>query len=161
VVEPSPAHEQSSETGPVVLPKPVRVQLWSAAWAMFSDYPVLGVGADNFHVRFGDYSGVPESKLGTHAHSMYLESLADTGVVGLLALVWLLVTVLRLAIEGLLSEPDRDVWILRAALLASLVAWLVHGVLDDLQRFWPAGLAFWIIVGLIARGRTFTAASER
>jgi hypothetical protein len=46
-------------------------------------------------------------------------------------------------------------------LLASLVAWLVHGVLDDLQRFWPAGLAFWIIVGLIARGQAITAASER
>jgi len=140
-------------TRAVLLPKPGRVQLWAAAWAMFTDYPVLGVGPDNFHVRFGDYSGVPESKLGTHAHSMYLEALADTGVVGFAALAGLVGVAVWLGLRGLVLDANAgSVWVYRAALLASLTAWLVHGLLDDLQRFWPVGLALWVILGLIARG---------
>jgi hypothetical protein len=152
IVEPGPARVQASAASGFVLPLPVRIQLWTAAWEMFRDYPLLGVGVDNFHVRFGDYSGVEESKTGTHAHSLYLESLADTGVIGTLTLAWLLLTAAYLACRGLLSEPDRSRWILRAALLASLTAWVVHGVVDDLQRFWPVGVALWVILGLIARG---------
>jgi hypothetical protein len=142
-----------AQTRGVLLPKPGRVQLWAAAWAMFTDYPVLGVGPDNFHVRFGDFSGVPESKLGTHAHSMYLEALADTGVVGFAALACLVGVAVWLGLRGLVLDANAgSVWVYRAALLASLTAWLVHGLLDDLQRFWPVGLALWVILGLIARG---------
>ena len=83
---------------------------------------------------------------------MASRSLADTGVVGFVALLWLLLTVLRLGWRGLLTHPERSVWLMRAALLASLIAWLVHGLVDDLARFWPAGVALWIVVGLIVRG---------
>jgi hypothetical protein len=42
-------------------------------------------------------------------------------------------------------------WAWRVALLASLSAWLLHALLDDFERFWPASVAFWLIVGLSLR----------
>ena len=74
-----------------------------------------------------------------------------------LALGWLLVCLLRTALAGLRSNcaparlTGRDDWPWRAAVLASLSAWLLHAVLDDFERFWPASVAFWLIAGLSLR----------
>jgi hypothetical protein len=133
----------------VVLPRPGRVQYWLAAWSMLGDFPVLGVGPDNYRLRFTDYTGSGESHVGTHAHSLYLEALANTGTLGLLALCGLLGGLLWVAWRGLTRSTE---WLWRSALLASLVAWLVHGTLDDFERFTPTHLAFWVVVGLLARG---------
>jgi O-antigen ligase len=127
--------------------QPPRTQFWSVALDMLQDRPLLGVGPDNFRWLFTTYTGVQADNLGIHAHDQYLETLADTGVLGFVGFVWLLVAVTRAAIQGASADVD---WPWRAALLASLTAWLVHAVLDDFERFWPTSIAFWLIVGLIA-----------
>src|SRR5262249_22613447 len=104
------------------------------------------VGPDNFRWLFSAYSGVAADNLGIHAHNQYLEALADTGLLGLLALVALLAAVLAALWRGL--GDDVSTWLWRSALLASLCAWLGHGVLDAFGRFWPTSVAFWLIVGL-------------
>jgi hypothetical protein len=144
----------------VALPRPARIQFWTAAWGMLRDHPLLGVGPDNFRVRFVDYAGIDEAHIGTHAHSLYFESLADTGVLGFGALAWLLTRLVARAARGLDKRLDRD-WLWRAALLASLVAWLVHGLLDDFERFLPTHLAFWLIVGLVLRGSQLVERAHR
>jgi O-antigen ligase len=126
--------------------QPTRTDYWLAAGNMLRDYPWLGVGPDNYRWRFASYAGVPADNLGIHAHDQYIEALADTGVLGLSTFGWLLLTLVRTAFEGVRSEV-RD-WPWRAALLASLTAWLLHALLDDFERFWPANVAFWLIAGL-------------
>ena len=127
--------------------QPSRTQFWSVAIDMLQDHPLLGVGPDNFRWLFASYSGVQADNLGIHAHDQYLETLADTGVLGLLAFMWLLIVVTRGAMQDALLA--NDTWLWRTALLASLTAWLVHAVLDDFERFWPTSIAFWLTVGLI------------
>jgi len=126
--------------------QPPRTEFWASAVAMFRDHPLLGVGPDNFRWRFAAYSGVPADNLGIHAHDQYLETLADTGLLGLATLLWLWFGVARVALVEVREE--RGDWPWRAALLASLAAWAVHAVLDDFERFWPTSVAFWLIVGL-------------
>jgi hypothetical protein len=68
---------------------------------------------------------------------------------------WLLAALLRTAVDGVrasgvaVGQAEPDDWPWRAAVLASFSAWLVHALLDDFERFWPASVAFWLIVGLI------------
>jgi putative inorganic carbon (hco3(-)) transporter len=131
-----------------------RYEYWLVAWDMLRDYPWLGVGPDNYRWRFAGYSGVPADNLGIHAHDQYFEALADTGVLGLLTLGWLLTCLVRTAIDGVRSSSVQAVradWPWRAAVLASLSAWLLHALLDDFERFWPASVAFWLIAGLALR----------
>jgi hypothetical protein len=52
------------------------------------------------------------------------------------------------AIRASTDWPD---WLWRAALLASLSAWLLHALLDDFERFWPTSVAFWLLAGLNLR----------
>jgi O-antigen ligase len=135
------------------LQQPARTAFWSVAVDMVRDHPVLGVGPDNFRWLFAAYSDVAVNNLGIHAHDQYLESLADTGILGLATLVSFLTALVLAAARGV--RDARSDWPLRAALLASLAAWLVHALLDDFERFWPTHVAFWLIVGLIVcRPRT-------
>ncbi len=150
VVEPSASTTAvAAPSDEVAMPRPARIQYWLAAWDMLRDFPLLGVGPDNFRLRFTDYTGSDESHVGTHAHSLYFESLADTGVLGFVAFSGFLVMLVRYVGRGI---PEHREWLWRAALLASLTAWLVHGLLDDFERFLPTHLAFWLIVGLAVRG---------
>jgi O-antigen ligase len=139
-------------------PRPSRMEFWIAALEMLHDRPWLGVGPDNFRWRFADYSGVPADNLGIHAHDQYLEALADTGVLGLLSLGWLLVRLVRIALDGVRRGTQSADWPWRAAMLASLSAWLLHALLDDFERFWPASVVFWLLAGLNLRvpGRPVT-----
>ena len=135
--------------------QPPRSVYWLVALDMLRDNPWLGVGPDNYRWRFASYSGLAEDNLGVHAHNQYFEALADSGILGLLTLGWLLVALVRTAIDGVrfTAAPaglaSRADWPWRAAVLASLSAWLVHAVLDDFERFWPASVAFWLIAGLV------------
>jgi O-antigen ligase/polysaccharide polymerase Wzy-like membrane protein len=158
VIPNAPARPAPPEAEEVAMPRPARIQYWLAAWAMLRDFPVLGVGPDNFRLRFSEYTGAEESHIGTHAHSVYLESLADSGVLGFAALCGFLIGLLWYVSRGLTA--DRY-WPWRGALLASLVAWLVHGLVDDFERFLPTHLAFWIVVGLAVRGRELLQRAQR
>jgi hypothetical protein len=65
----------------------------------------------------------------------------------------LLVSLVRACARAISAELDGP-WLWRAALVASLAAWLVHGLLDDFERFWPAHVAYWLLVGLLVRAGT-------
>lgn len=64
-----------------------------AAVRMFSDRPLLGVGWGRYEERYLDYSwriGLDRRGVPRRAHSLYLEVLAESGLVGLAALALLL-----------------------------------------------------------------------
>jgi len=76
-----------------------RLFLWVAAWEMWLDHPLLGVGAANFKWHAGQYQPSGESEglfssgqyrerdwTGTQTHSLYFEALSETGILGCLAL---------------------------------------------------------------------------
>jgi O-antigen ligase len=66
-----------------------------AAVEMWADHPLVGVGPDNFEIHYQTYSaaiGIDQRPQARSAHNLYLESFAETGVLGataFLAVVWL------------------------------------------------------------------------
>ena len=60
-------------------------ELWSA-WLMFKDYPLRGVGFNNFPLHYRDYSrqlGLAPQLQERAAHNLYLEIAAELGLIGL------------------------------------------------------------------------------
>lgn len=62
-----------------------RLAHWQAALAMAEDHPWLGVGFGNYEPAYADYALINWPYPLGHAHNYYLNLLAETGVIGLVA----------------------------------------------------------------------------
>jgi putative inorganic carbon (HCO3(-)) transporter len=117
-----------------------------AAVEMFRDYPIFGVGPANYPLHYLDYSqqiGLDPRLEQRQPHSLYLGALAETGIVGAVALL----AILWLALRGAWRARERLVG--RDALLAegifvALVTFLVAALFLHLS--YPRYL--WLMVGL-------------
>jgi O-antigen ligase len=98
-----------------------RTELWRVAWDEWLERPVAGTGAGTYWQMWD--AARPNSGEVRDAHSLYLETLAELGVVGLALLI---VPLLVPAIAGVRA---RTTPIVPAAFGAS-VAWLAHTGMD-------------------------------
>ena len=132
---------------PGVSVRPARPELWRAAVALAAERPWLGLGPDNFRYVYGRYIGLERWDTRVHANNMYLEVLTGAGVVGLLALVWL-VAAAGLALWRrcrLVPAPK----VMPAAV--ALAAWLMiggHGFVDSFLGFTTTYVTFAVAGGL-------------
>ena len=121
-----------------------RVDYWSVAWSQWEENTWLGAGAGTF----AQYWQREEAAVAVRdAHSLYLETLAELGPVGLL----LLLGALAVPILAALSARDDPLVGIGAS---AYTAYLVHAGLDwdwEMPAVTLAGLL--CAVGLLAGGR--------
>lgn len=93
-VIPDPAQTEITDENFAVLE---RLAHWRAGLRMFDDRPWLGVGIGNYGDAYADYA-LPHwyEPLG-HAHNIYVNFLAETGILGALAFLAFWIGALRLA----------------------------------------------------------------
>jgi hypothetical protein len=123
-----------------------RAALWRAALAAWREHPLLGLGADNFRHLYGRYLGLPDPDDRLHANNLYLETLADEGTLGFLALVFL-VGALGSAARGAAAPPPTR--LLALGLSVGLGAYLVHGIFDTFLEFTPTFALPWLLAGML------------
>ncbi|MGA9943691.1 MAG: O-antigen ligase family protein [Candidatus Cybelea sp.] len=124
-----------------------RDELWRAAWKMWLDRPILGVGAGDFELSLPAYGlfGVR-----THANSWYLQSLAEGGIFLFAATLAVLAAILASLTE---FRPLRRLraaspWVVAA--FAATVALALHQVADYLVFYPKVGGAWWLLIGIAA-----------
>jgi O-antigen ligase len=108
-----------------------RLAHWQAAEAMARDYPWLGVGIGNYATAYPRYSLLNWPLALGHAHMIYLNVLAETGLLGLAAYVSLWVTVFALTIRTI--RRTDGLW--RGLAVGLLGAWThlsAHQIVDNL-----------------------------
>jgi hypothetical protein len=128
-----------------------RAVLFKAALGMTADAPVLGVGAGTFLEESPNYGAealapfVFDRRTRDNAHNYFLQTLAEQGIAGLLALLAILAAAL---VPAFRQTPRRDVlmtW-LAAGVVACVLTWMSgHPLLVT-----EAALMFWLFVGLLA-----------
>ncbi len=64
-----------------------RVLIWNSAWKMFKDYPITGVGLNQYTRRYQTEYISPAARERTiaHAHNNFLQMLAENGIIGFLS----------------------------------------------------------------------------
>jgi hypothetical protein len=131
---------------------PSRRALWGAAVTLWRQHPLLGIGPAVFQYTYGPVLGLEHADPRYHTHSMYLEALTGSGVVGLLALLALVGQVAWHGLRGLLARAGRldpPGWWALLACLAGLLAFLIHGAVDMFLAFTPTYLLLWTWIGMI------------
>lgn len=123
-----------------------RVVLWQVALREYRYHKVLGGGAGTYQTYSSRYR--TDADTVTDAHSLYLQTLGETGIVGLalllVALLGVLVTIAR-RVRG--PRPRRRA--LYAALLAMGLAWAIHNAADWDWQMPAVTLWFFAAGGLV------------
>ncbi len=157
----------TSAAGPAALPRvisePSRLNLWKAAWSMIRAHPLLGVGPDNYRLQYGMYMRPPLANWDTRilANELYLEILADLGVLGagiyfaFLGTVWWPL----IAAGWFRMDVAPSAW--HVGLVAAFAAFLGHGLVDDFLDSHAVSLAFWLLCGLATTSAAELTIDER
>jgi O-Antigen ligase len=125
-----------------------RYDFWRVALDTFEHHPLAGVGGRGFgavYLQEGRSFETPQ-----RAHSLELDELSETGIVGFV----LLALGLGLPLAVALVRARRS--LLRAALAAAGVYWLVHSTVDWTWSFPALSLPALLLIGVAAvpeRGR--------
>ncbi|MDP8219455.1 MAG: O-antigen ligase family protein [Candidatus Theseobacter exili] len=135
----------------------IRPLIWESAVRMCMDNPMIGVGPGRFFEMFPSYRS-PEyfrhikSVSGTrHAHSEFIELASETGVMGLLAFILLVIYVIYNGIKTLFNEDiSKDKKLLLAGMISGITGLLVHNTIDVNLRFTSSAVPFWFCLGMIA-----------
>jgi O-antigen ligase len=131
----------------------LRLFLWGVAWQLFLEHPVTGIGMGQF---VGEMEQFPEMKNlavfewthGLSAHNLPLTFLAETGLVGTLAFLLLLISTVRFAWRGVQRTRTQEElgtgWGFFLIFSVFSISFLFAGVWDYHFTFFLALLAIFV-----------------
>ena len=127
-----------------------RSQFWGQAIEAFDSEPVIGIGAGNYELWWNQHHSIDVITI--DAHSLYLQTLAELGIIGLLLLLGFLGTVLYAGWRGVGRRPDvGEGGEVMAAALAVFLAGLISAALDWTWQL-PAAFAPVIVAAALLSG---------
>jgi O-antigen ligase len=134
----SPAYLASSQ-------KAGRLALWKAGLDKFWQNPLFGSG-------FGTYGGAVAARRipgSTYVDNFYLKTAVEGGLVGLLALLWLLFSAFRCGYDAYRKLSGGSLKITAAALLAGLLGVAMHNAVENIFEVPMMATYFWFLTGVL------------
>ena len=132
-----------------------RLLRWAQAMTMFLENPILGKGYGAFAMLYEEdvaLVGTYTAQFQLGAHSEYLQVLAELGIVGFIAWLWLNLAFLRYgfrALQRMNSTSDSFYRAIVIGLMASELSLMVHFIVNNLLNGDAIGIPFWGIYGLL------------
>lgn len=116
-----------------------RAELWSGAYTLWREHPLLGVGPGNFELEISRFApGVR-----THANSEYFQVLSEQGLLGEAALLGLVALSVAAFMRNC-SEPLPLAGFTVAIVLA------FHQIVDTLWIYPKVGIMWWALIAIAA-----------
>jgi len=129
-----------------------RLNVWAAVREMIADRPILGIGPGNtaFNKVYPLYMRPRYTALS--AYSVILEVLVETGFIGLMCFLWLLLVTFNQGWQQLrrLREFDNQQAFWLMAAITSLLGMLAHGAFDTVLYRPEVNTLWWFMIALIA-----------
>jgi O-antigen ligase len=108
-----------------------RLVHWDAAYGMWGDALWLGQGVGNYGAVYADYRIAPWDEALGHAHNLFLNTLAETGIIGLAAYLFFWGSAFKLSLRAI--ALNQGLW--RGVALGTLGALIhlhIHNLFDNL-----------------------------
>ncbi len=121
-----------------------RLVLWDKAIELYESSPIVGTGLNSFGV----------SKIAgswTSVHNLYLQTLAEQGIIGLMFLVAVMLAALATGIKLLASGRTPMEKGLGLGFIGCMVATIVTNIFGDRWTYYSTGALFWIFWGVADR----------
>ncbi len=128
-----------------------RGYLWRAALDMIRDHPLMGVGLDNFLYQYPKYQ-LPQAWAEpnmSHPHNILLDFWTRVGILGVAAIVWLEWAFWREGLRLYRKAGQAETRAVVLGLMASMIDFLVHGLIDNSFFLVDLAFVFWLTYGLM------------
>jgi len=133
-----------------------RINRWNCALRMFEERPVFGWGPGTYAFEYAPFQHSSEitvisTNFGNrgNAHSEYLGTLAEGGVIGLFSFLMLLFFVFYRASVLYIKLEDKELKTLLLSVILALVSYFVHGVLNNYLDTDKASVPVWTCFAII------------
>jgi len=133
-----------------------RLNRWGCAIRMFKEKPVFGFGPGTYMFQYAPFQLKKERTIistnagdGGNAHSEYLGPLSESGVLGLVTFLVILITVLYTGIHAYTRLKDPRLKGIVLAAIIGLVTYYVHGFLNNFLDTDKLSVPFWGFTAMI------------
>lgn len=120
----------------------VRMAFYGDSMRIFKDYPVFGAGGGAWQALYPNYQTIEYNS--TEAHNYYLQTLIETGIIGILALGTLLLTLVLLLVK---SVRDRNIQ--NTTIIIAILSLLSHSALDFNFSYLSIPILLWGLIALL------------
>ena len=112
----------------------MRLGYWRDTWKLIRMQPLTGIGIGNFNLAQARY-----------AHNSYLQIWAEMGLLGIISILWLVISVLRAGLRNLKENPNR---IQIICSITACTVFLIHNFVDFSFFLPEVSLIWWVILGM-------------
>ncbi|MGH9352316.1 MAG: O-antigen ligase family protein, partial [Terriglobia bacterium] len=125
-----------------------RLPTWKSTYEIVRHHPLTGIGLGTFRYGFPHFQTYYVTLYYTHAHSDYLELLAETGWLGALLLFVPIFVLLILMVRSFLTDSRRYRPAVTLGCIGSTLALLIHSVADFNLHIPANALIFAVMLGI-------------
>lgn len=145
-----------------------RINRWSCAIRMFEDKPIFGFGPGTYMFNYAPYQlSAYRTIISTNsadrgnAHSEYLGPLAESGVLGLVSFLILIITISYTAVHAYSRTSDKRLKTLLMGCLLGLITYFIHGVMNNFLDTDKLSVPFWGFTAAIVAIDIYTRKVEK
>ncbi|MBQ1694939.1 MAG: O-antigen ligase family protein [Bacteroidales bacterium] len=141
-----------------------RINRWNCAIRMFKEKPIFGWGPGTYQFNYAPFQHSDEKTIistnagdGGNAHSEYLGSLAESGLLGLVNYALICILIYIAGTRTYHKLKDRKLKMVVAASLCGLVTYFIHGALNNFLDIDKIAVPFWGFAAMIVSIELFVA----
>ncbi|HLD31737.1 MAG TPA: O-antigen ligase family protein [Patescibacteria group bacterium] len=125
----------------------LRLEMWGETLEYLNHHPWRGTGLANYSQEIAPYRINKNIEIFHHPHNLFLTIWVNTGLMGVIGFVWLLIAALRAGLATFISWEKEK--ILPMCALSALTIILVTGLVDSPYIKNDLAIIFWLIISLL------------
>ena len=130
-----------------------RLTVWRHTLEMVRDHPLLGVGPGNWQYRYPRYDKgdwITDNAAPQRPHNDFLWILSETGILGLIAYLWMIYTLCKTVWARLRHHPGAPHTLWAFGLAVGILALLGHSLFSFPRERIAPSMMLWMGLGCIA-----------
>jgi O-antigen ligase len=133
-----------------------RLNRWNSAFEMWKEKPIFGWGPGTYAFEYAPYQKSSDKTIIStnsgdmgNAHSEYLGPLAESGIVGSLTMVMLIIVVFVKGVQVYKKIQDKELRNLIMMAFLGLISYFIHGGLNNFLDTDKISAPFWGMIAML------------
>jgi O-antigen ligase len=133
-----------------------RINRWQSAFRMFAEHPVFGFGPGTYQFEYAPYQHSNEKTLIStnfgdkgNAHSEYIGPLAESGIIGMLCMLGILVLTIFTGLRVYKRAEQKEIKMISLSILLGLITYFFHGTMNNFLDTDKASVPFWGFIAIL------------